>query len=41
MGTEVGQELLSAPVPQMVYDLSSAIAKGQLALDTTSCKTPK
>jgi hypothetical protein len=41
MGADVGHELLSAPVPQMVYELSQAIAKGQLALDTTSINTLK
>jgi hypothetical protein len=37
----VGQELLNVPFPKMIYDMSMAIAKGQLALDKSSINTVK
>jgi hypothetical protein len=37
----VGQELLNVPFPKMIFDMSMAIAKGQLALDKASINTVK
>lgn len=34
----VGNELLNAPFPEMVYKLASAIAEGQYKLDMVSCQ---
>ncbi|MDY0266973.1 MAG: hypothetical protein RBQ94_04935 [Methanimicrococcus sp.] len=36
--TDVGQELLNVPFPEMVLSLANAIAEGQFNLDQTSCK---
>lgn len=35
----VGRDLLDVPFPQMIYSMAQAIAKSQLALDTSSIKT--
>ena len=37
----VGQDLLNVPFPQMIFSMAQAIAKGQLALDTSSLNTLK
>lgn len=37
----VGQELLNVPFPKMIFDMSMAIAKGQMALDKASINTVK
>ena len=39
LGATVGADLLSVPFPKMVFDLASAIAKGQTALDRASLST--
>jgi len=39
--TNVGQELLNVPFPEMVVKLASAIAEGQLKLDMVSCEIAK
>lgn len=39
LGATVGADLLAVPFPQMVFDLASAIAKGQTALDRASLRT--
>jgi len=39
--TNVGQELLNVPFPEMVVQLASAIAEGQLKLDLVSCQIAK
>jgi len=39
--TDVGQELLNVPFPEMVVKLASAIAEGQLKLDLVSCEIAK
>jgi len=36
--TDVGQDLLNVPFPEMVLKLASAIAEGQFMLDQVSCK---
>ena len=37
----VGRDLLDVPFPQMIFSMAQAIAKSQLALDTSSIKTLK
>lgn len=39
--TEVGQELLNVPFPEMVVKLASAIAEGQYKMDLVSCEIAK
>src|SRR6266513_609407 len=39
LGATVGADLLAVPFPKMVFDLASAIAKGQTALDRASLGT--
>jgi hypothetical protein len=39
LGATVGADLLAVPFPKMVFDLASAIAKGQTALDRSSLAT--
>jgi hypothetical protein len=39
--TNVGQELLNVPFPEMVLKLASAIAEGQFKMDQVSCEIAK
>jgi hypothetical protein len=39
--TNVGQELLNVPFPEMVYKLACAIAESQFKLDLFSCQVAK
>ncbi|MDR0887985.1 MAG: hypothetical protein LBM39_02220 [Candidatus Methanoplasma sp.] len=39
--TNVGQELLNVPFPEMVVKLASAIAEGQFKMDQISCEIAK
>lgn len=41
MSTNIGQELLNVPFPEMVVNLASAIAEGQYKLDLVSCNIAK
>lgn len=41
MSTNVGQELLNVPFPEMVVKLASGIAEGQYKLDLVSCEIAK